>query len=396
MITPKPDYEGGCISNVIAATSLALAKNRGGYDWPTSDSLEETIAGSNSTYSFDCSSWLPRSTVESNQVVILVVDGLGALQLDEHLGHLPNISKLRGGVIDSVAPTTTATALTSIATGKVPINHGLIGYRINISDNHIMNTLTWRCDGLDAEWGPEPSSIALSRSFFDLEVAVISKIVFKDTYFSRAYLGERNFRFFRTISSMVGEIKTSLAGGSPLVYSYYEGVDNVAHEFGLGDHYFMELEFLDFYVGEIIKVLPKGASLLVTADHGQVEILDKPIRMDDFILDRTTRMSGEGRFRWLHCDDSQVVAIYDCASELYGDVGWVVTKEEALEGGLFGQGEMKNRDVVASRLGDVAVIARSEVAFYDPLETGPMELICRHGSLTDAELKVPLIGYLAD
>ena len=396
MRTPKPDYDNGCISNVIAATSLALAKNRGGYDWPTSDTLEETIASSDSTFSFDSSSWLPRSTVESNQVVVLVVDGLGALQLDQHLNHLPNISRLRGGVIDSVAPTTTATALTSIATGKAPINHGIIGYRINMPDGHIMNTLTWRCDGLDGQCGPDPSSITLSRSFFDLEVAVISKIIFKDTYFSRAYLGDRNFRFFRTISSMVGEIKHSLASGSPLVYSYYEGVDNVAHEFGLGDHYFMELEFLDFYVGEIIKVLPKGASLLITADHGQVEILEKPIRMDDFILDRTTRMSGEGRFRWLHCDQSQIDAIYECANELYGEVGWVITKDEAIEDGLFGQGAQTNRDVVSGRLGDVAILARSDVAFYDPLETGPMELICRHGSLTDAEVKVPLIGYLAE
>ncbi len=396
MRTTKPDYENGCISNVIAATSLALAKSRGGYDWPTTDSLEETIAESDSTYSFDCSEWLPRSVVESNQVVVLVVDGLGALQLSQHLGHLPNISKLRGGVIDSVAPTTTATALTSIATGKAPINHGIIGYRINIPDGHIMNTLTWRCDGSDGQSGPDPSSISLSRSFFDLDVAVISKIIFKDTYFSKAYLGDRNFRFFRTISSMVGEIRSSLLSGAPLVYSYYEGVDNVAHEFGLGDYYSMELEFLDFYVGEIMRVLPKGASLLITADHGQVEIPDKPIRMDDFILDRTTRMSGEGRFRWLHCDSSQIEALYQCARDLYGEVGWVITKEEALEDGLFGNGAQRNRDVVASRLGDVALLARGDVAFYDPLETGPMELICRHGSLTDAELKVPLIGYLAD
>lgn len=375
---------------------MALAKRRGGYDWPTFDSLEEAIGSSDSSFAFDAASWLPRSVVESNQVVVLVVDGLGALQLDKHLGKLPNISLLRGSVIDSVAPTTTATALTSIATGKAPINHGIIGYRINIPDGHIMNTLTWRCDGLDGRSGPDPSSISLSRSFFDLEVAVISKVIFKDTYFSRAYLGDRNFRYFRTISSMVGEIKSSLVAGSPLVYSYYEGVDNVAHEFGLGDHYAMELEFLDFYIGEILKVLPKGASLLVTADHGQVEVLEKPIQMDDFILDRITRMSGESRFRWLHCDGSNTEAIYECANDLYGEFGWVLTKEEALDSGLFGLGSQVNKDVVARRLGDVALIARSDIAFYDPLETGPMELICRHGSLTEAEVKVPLIGYLAE
>ena len=41
---------------------------------------------------------------------------------------------------------------------------------------------------------------------------------------------------------------------------------------------------------------------------------------------------------------------------------------------------------VAPRLGDVALVAYEPVSFYDPADTGPFELVCRHGSLTSAEV----------
>ena len=47
---------------------------------------------------------------------------------------------------------------------------------------------------------------------------------------------------------------------------------------------------------------------------------------------------------------------------------------------------------VAHRLGDVAVVAFADVSFDDPDDSGPFELICRHGSLTSAEVYVPLLA----
>jgi hypothetical protein len=40
----------------------------------------------------------------------------------------------------------------------------------------------------------------------------------------------------------------------------------------------------------------------------------------------------------------------------------------------------------------VALVARRDVAFHDPLDTGPYELIGRHGSVTGAEMRVPLLA----
>src|SRR5579862_3401087 len=61
--------------------------------------------------------WLPGTLREAEQTVLLVLDGLGWLQLQSR-GHLaPTMTSLEGGPISSVAPTTTATALTSLALG---------------------------------------------------------------------------------------------------------------------------------------------------------------------------------------------------------------------------------------------------------------------------------------
>jgi hypothetical protein len=43
------------------------------------------------------------------------------------------------------------------------------------------------------------------------------------------------------------------------------------------------------------------------------------------------------------------------------------------------------------RLGDVALVPFEPVAYHDPDDSGPFELIGRHGSLTSAEMRVPLL-----
>ena len=49
-------------------------------------------------------------------------------------------------------------------------------------------------------------------------------------------------------------------------------------------------------------------------------------------------------------------------------------------------------DAALARLGDVALVARRDVAFHDPQDTGPYHLVGRHGALTSAEMLVPLLA----
>jgi hypothetical protein len=66
----------------------------------------------------------------------------------------------------------------------------------------------------------------------------------------------------------------------------------------------------------------------------------------------------------------------------------VRTREETVDEGWWGPSVGES---ARTRLGDVALVTRDDVAFTDPADTGPFTLVGRHGSLTEAEMFVPLL-----
>src|ERR1700710_869463 len=86
--------------------------------------------------------WFPAPMHGARQQVLFIVDGLGWEQLEAHRELMPTLSGFTGGPITTVAPTTTATALTSIATGLTPGEHGVVGYRIDVHGD-VLNVLRW-------------------------------------------------------------------------------------------------------------------------------------------------------------------------------------------------------------------------------------------------------------
>src|SRR6476659_5445167 len=64
--------------------------------------------------------WLPEVAAGAAQVVLLALDGLGWEQLQARTSLAPTLAGMSGGPITSVAPTTTATALASLTTGRTP------------------------------------------------------------------------------------------------------------------------------------------------------------------------------------------------------------------------------------------------------------------------------------
>jgi len=331
--------------------------------------------------------WFPDRLREAQQVVVLVVDGLGWLQLQQHAARLPTLASMEGGPITTVAPTTTATALTSIATGMTPGEHGIIGYRVDFR-GAVVNMLRWSSDKGDCRRSLPPREVQPVPAFLGTSVPVVSKAELEHSAFSEAHLsGARNVGW-RAASSIAVEVGLQLGAGEPLVYAYYDGLDKVAHERGFGPFYDAELRTVDRLVGDVREALPSGAVLAVIADHGQVHVGDRIVRPTPDLLRHVHHQSGEGRFRWLHAKPGAARDLLDAASDLYRDLAWVVSRDETLDGRWFGPTVAAP---VASRLGDVALVARDDSSFHEPADSGPFELMCRHGSLTPAEVYVPLI-----
>jgi hypothetical protein len=142
----------------------------------------------------------------------------------------------------------------------------------------------------------------------------------------------------------------------------------------------------------LLDVLPAGAVLAVVADHGQVDVGDAVIGLAPQVADLTNLLSGEGRFRWLHARPGGVDRLEQAAHDLYDGVAWVRTRREAVAEGWFG-GALSPE--IEARLGDVVLAARDPVAFLDQADTGEYRLRSRHGSLTPAEMLVPLVAARA-
>jgi hypothetical protein len=370
-----PDYRGGCIANVVPRLLGTLAAPD-----PTAD-------------------WLPEAAEHARQVVLLVIDGLGWEQLRARSALAPNLSAAAGidRAITSVAPTTTAAALTSITTGRPPSDHGILGYRLADGDR-IMNMLRWTL-------GPGEDSDARRsvpvRSFQPVPpfpgstgpVPVVSKVDFGGTGFTAAHLGDSPLFDYRVPSSLAVEVGHRLRDGAPFVYAYYDGIDKVAHASGFGDNYDAELAAVDGIVGDLAATLPAGAVLLVTADHGQIEVGSRVELLGSDAMAMVRFFSGEGRFRWLHARPGAAHDLAALLEDRYGSTTWVRTREELVDDGWFG-GPLNAG--FATRLGDVALIPFEPIAFMDPADTGENRLACRHGSLTTDELLVPLVALGGD
>lgn len=357
-----PDYDGGCISRLVPAL------------------LEPGE---------DTSAWLPAEATEADQVVLLVLDGLGWNQLATRHHLAPTLAGMLGGPITSVSPSTTATALTSIATGLTPGEHGVVGYRVAVG-GEVLNILRWSTPDGDARRSIDPERFQPHSAFAGQRPAVVTKAEFATSGFSGAHLCEVRFNGYRMTSTLVTEVGRLLRANEPFIYAYYDGIDKVAHEYGLAEHYDAEVVAADRLVADLLASLPAGAALVVTADHGQVHVGDRIVELHRDLMPHISFQSGEGRFRWLHARSGRTPTLLEAAEAHHGDDAWVVTRDETIEAGWWGP---KVTDEARSRLGDVALVARTPCSFHDDADSGPFVLIGRHGSLTADEMLVPcLVG----
>ena len=364
-----PDYGGACLASLVPA-----------------------LLGRHDTVP----AWVPGPVRDTRQVVLLVLDGLGWDQLQASSQLAPTLSAGTGGPITSVAPTTTATALTSITTGLPPARHGVVGYRLRVDVDgsgpagDVLNVLRWRTSRGDARRTLPPVEFQPTSAFGGRPAPAVTRSEFASTGFTAAHLSGARLVGWSVPSAIVVGVRRLLAAGETFVYVYYDGLDKVAHEHGLGEYFAQELVTVDRLVADLLSVMPPDAALVLTSDHGQVEV-GGSVRLPAVgLFDMVELFSGEGRFRWMHVRPGSIDEVVAAAREAHGDEAWVCTRAEIEASGWFG-GELTPD--VAHRLGDVALVAHAPVAFLDPADTGETRLMARHGSLTGAEMYVPLLAW---
>lgn len=336
----------------------------------------------------------------ARRICVVMVDGLGLSLLRKHGGHAPFLrQKLDGGQrLSSAFPSTTAASLASLGTGLPPGQHGMVGYDVLDPDqDKVVNMLgRWDTNVDPLLWQPHPT--VFERVAEELPVLTVSQPRFADSAMTRAALRGGGFAGGNTVQARIRLAAEHLAGSeSMLLYFYLNDLDKAGHRYGADSaEWLSRLEDLDFAMRSLVKQVPPDTLVLLTADHGMVDVA--PSQRFDYsaqpsLVDGVAHTAGEPRLLHLYCEpgldaDGRSVLVSRW-HEAYGKSAWVLTRDEAVGHGLFGPVD----PAVLPRIGDLLIAAREPIALFDARRTSEAarEVVGQHGSWTRAEREVPLL-----
>jgi hypothetical protein len=336
--------------------------------------------------------WCPDLVAGARAVVLFVLDGLGWTTLHARPGDLPTLAATAGGPLTTVVPSTTAAALTSIATGVAPAAHGIVGYRFRVAANRprdVLNVLAWAVPGEL----PDPARYQRLPAFGGRRVPVVHRAEFRGSGFTKAHLAGVEHVGWRVPSNIPVQVRRCVDAGQRFVYAYYDGIDKVAHEFGLLDRFFpAELAAADRLYGDLLDALPDDVAVVTTADHGQVHWGPAGWRDLGDLWGLCATAAGDARFRYLYALEGAAPELLAGCRERFADEAWVFSREQLADEGWLGPVEGDGRAAFLQRVGDVVLAGREPVVFVDPGYPGERNLLAGHGSLTADEMLVPLLA----
>jgi hypothetical protein len=331
------------------------------------------------------------------KVVVLLVDGLGWNLLRANAAAAPFLSELAdagGRDIATGFPSTTVTSMASFGTGAPAGRHGLVGYTFALPGQEgLLNALRWNsnADPLDVQPVPTVFERAADAGVDTAHVALRS---FDGSGLTRAALRGARYPGADTMGEAVQATAEAMAHSGPaLVYVYTGDLDNVGHVRGCGSPgWLAQLEHVDLLVRHLSRTLPPDGLLLVTADHGMVDVGPG----DRFDFDHEPLLSagvlalgGEPRARHVYARPGAADDVLSAWRERIGPAAAVISRDEAVQGGWFGP---QVSAAVLPRIGDVVVAPTGGTAVVSS-RAHPREarLVGYHGSTTDDEVLVPLV-----
>jgi type I phosphodiesterase/nucleotide pyrophosphatase len=331
---------------------------------------------------------------------VLLIDGLGAELLNTYAADAPVLSGLRGQTLQVGFPSTTVAGLAALGTGCRSGEHGLVGYSFRLPDVGLINALRWRPHpwGNDLRDAVPPEQVQPMPTTFEraasagADVSVVSGAAFSGSGMTRAVLRGGRYIGVQALGDLAARVRDALADGG-FCYGYHGELDLLGHLYGPGSApWRMQLRQVDRLVESIVEGLPSGGLLAVVADHGMVFVETADVvDIDDCesLLDGVEDIGGEPRARHIYVADGAGDAVLAAWRETLAERAWVVSRDEAISAGWFGD---RIGDDVRFRIGDVVAAARGSAGLMrrtvEPLLSS---LVGQHGSLTSAEQLVPLV-----
>ncbi|WP_232000745.1 alkaline phosphatase family protein [Mycobacterium kyorinense] len=335
------------------------------------------------------------------RVAVILVDGMGWHLLPELAGSAPLLASTLAGEVGRLQelsctfPSTTPTSLVSLGTGVPPGRHGVLGFTVKLpGTDRVLHHIVWRDSPSPARWQPVPTWFERLAAAGISARAVLPAAFIGSGLTEAAYRGA-DFRPANPGDDYAQRVADELAASPGLVYGYTAALDTAAHVFGIGSpEWHGAAGYVDALLTRLVEALPADAALLVTADHGGLNVpagarID--LGTDAHLAAGVQVAAGDPRVRYLHTVNGAAPDVIAAWSELLSGRADVRSREDAVAAGMFGPVHRDHLDrigdVVVTCTGDTAVLATG----FEPPEVA--QLVGFHGAATAAELAIPLITY---
>lgn len=345
---------------------------------------------------------LARLIGEASHYVFILADGLG-MNLVESLPPQSFLRRHTALELRSVFPSSTAPALTSLATGTWPAAHAVVTWfqylpRWNLQA--IVLPFVERFSGRDLRRlgldGEQVFAEPVLAPRFRREVSALMPAPIAESVYTRYVRGGTPVEGYASLERCLDALAARLgrAGSPTYTYVYYSRVDSATHAHGPASlEVAAEVEALDRLVARLHASLAGRARIILTADHGAIEVpavRKLEIGEDDPLLELLRCVpSGEPLVPLLHAREGKRKAAVAAFRQRFGEAFAWLSADEVEDLRLLGPGPLAT--ATRERLGDYLGLSAEGMALVYGGDEGIRPLRGFHGGLSRDEVRTPLV-----
>ncbi|MFW6174594.1 MAG: alkaline phosphatase family protein, partial [Chloroflexota bacterium] len=374
---------------------------RPGAGWPNTVDLARAItraAGGHTTHpATEGEAAIAEAIGDPAHLVFVVLDGLGMSQLDL----LPEDSFTRRHVrreLRAVFPSTTASSLTSLATGEWPARHAVTSWWTHIPQIEapatILTFITRFGQTPLPRLGVRPEHaypLTPLADSIERSMVMLSPNHLVRTPYTRYISAGRVRRGYRDVPEAVDRVlrRVREATGPSYTHVYIPDVDRAAHRHG-SRHQSVQsaLEQADAGLRRLSEGLPGDAALVATADHGHLDMAaGGPLVLkedEEAAALLRCKPAGDARLMFFHVRDGEGQSFERAFRERFGSRLLLLATDDVAHLELLGPGELSTE--TRRRIGDYMALATdATVMSYLPSGDDQPELqnvVSHHSGLT--------------
>jgi hypothetical protein len=346
------------------------------------------------------------------KVFLVVMDGFGYNRLLKHVKQYDGVFSelIAKGVLKPLTspfPATTSTSLTSIFTGLMPSEHGVIGYQMFSREyGCVFNTLDMKpVYGYSSE-----VEIAkdLSRKIkpwmpilqeHGIKTLIATKGSIMGSGLSRVIHADQDVTPYMLESEMLVKCRRALEQQGPVfLVLYYSGIDTLEHRYGPNsEEVTSEIQSFEFLLKSFFNKLSdatrKETLIMLTADHGVCET-QRTLYVKDY-PEVASRLQlppvGDSRCGFLFSKHDEKENLKNAFEKSLNGFK-LVESNDLIDNGAFGR--TTDYSPIQSAVGDFAALSKGPNALSYPYyeDDRTREQHGGHGGMTAEEVIVPLLS----